>query len=297
VTGERVLVTGAAGLIGRALVPRLREASVEVHEVSRRASKSSNSHVADLSDTAAADALIRRVSPSMILHLAGGHGSTSHDLFVANVQTAVNVMNGAARLAVPPRVVLLGSSSEYGEPVGGPVSESSPTEPVNDYGRAKLEASDKARSIALVSGIRLCILRPFNVVSPQLPRTSALGNMRRQLVSGRGKSRAVRCGRLDVVRDFVPIETVVATLMRLLELDAWPAVLNVCSGAPVVLGDLLEAMARSIGVEVEVVLDPELTAIPAPESLVGDPTRLHELGVFCRPTSTQLAQLIMRGAS
>jgi nucleoside-diphosphate-sugar epimerase len=250
-----------------------------------------------LSDADAADALIRRVSPSTILHLAGGHRSTWHDLSVANVQTAVNVMNGAALLAVPPRVVLLGSSSEYGEPVGGRVSESSPTEPVNDYGRAKLEATGKARSIALVSGIRLCVLRPFNVVSPDLPVASALGNMRRQLVSGRGRSRAVRCGRLDVVRDFVPVEAVLAALMRLLELDAWPAVLNVCSGTPVILGDLLEAMARSIGVQLEVVLDPELAAIPAPEKLVGDPTLLHELGVFCRPTATQLAQLVMRGPS
>jgi nucleoside-diphosphate-sugar epimerase len=295
VSGERVLITGASGLIGRAIVPHLRDVGVEAHEVSRQAPESPRSHPVDLSDADAADALIRRISPSTIFHLAGGHGSSSRDLSAANVRTAVNVMNGAARLSLPPRVVLVGSSAEYA-PASGLVSESSPTDPVTEYGRVKLEASIKARTIAAAFGIPLCIVRPFNVVSPDLPAASALGNMRRQLASGRGKSRVVRCGRLDVVRDFVPAELVARTLMRLRELDAWPAVLNVCSGTPLVLGDLLEAMARSIDVQLEVVLDPELTAIPAPARLVGDPTRLRALGVICRPTVAQLAQLIMRGA-
>jgi nucleoside-diphosphate-sugar epimerase len=297
VTGERVLVTGAPGLIGRATVPRLREGRVEVHEVSRRVRESARSHAVDLTDTDAALELVGRVSPTVIIHLAGGHQPTSAGLHAANTQTAVNVMNGAVRLAVPPRVVLLGSSAEYGEPLGGVVSESSATEPVTQYGREKLEATTRAQMIAAASDIPICVVRPFNIVSPELPQASALGNMRRQLLSGRGRSRVVQCGRLDVVRDFVPIEAVVSTLLRLLEVDVWPVVLNVCSGTPVILGDLLEAMARSIDVELEVVLDPQLAAIPSAARLVGDPSRLRDFGVVCQPTVEELASQMMERAA
>jgi nucleoside-diphosphate-sugar epimerase len=249
----------------------------------------------DLTDPDAAAELVAGVSPTTIFHLAGGHRPSSEELHTTNVETAVNVMNGAASIPLPPRFVLLGSSAEYGAPAGGLVSESSPTVPVTEYGRVKLEATVKARGIAAASGVPLCVVRPFNIVSAELPVASALGNMRSQLLSGKGGRRIVRCGRVDVVRDFVPIGVVVNALVRMLELDAWPAVLNICSGVPIVLGDLLEAMARVIEVEVVVVSDPGLAEIPSAVRLVGDPVCLRELGIVCQPTAPALAQLVMRG--
>lgn len=290
---DRVLVTGASGLIGRGIFEHLRELQVDVHGVSRRAGESARSNAVDLSDPEAAATLVSRIAPNAIVHVAGGHVAGWEGLRAANVQTAVNVMNAAARLAVPPRVVLAGSSAEYGQPVSGLISESSPTEPVTDYGRVKLEATEQARTIAAASGIPLCVVRPFNIVSPDLPAASALGNMRRQLVDGKGGRRVVRCGRLDVVRDFVPLNVVLMTLSRLLEVDRWPTALNVCSGRAVILGDLLTSMAHAIDVEVQVEVEPELAAMAAADRIVGDPTRLHEMGVVCAPTLEFLAELMM----
>jgi nucleoside-diphosphate-sugar epimerase len=290
---ERLLVTGSSGLIGRALLPWLQEAQFEVDEVSRGAVESSHSSGVDLTDAVAASAVVDRVSPTTIIHLAGGHGTTVEALRAANVATAVNVIGAAARLKSRPRVILFGSSAEYGEPPAGLVTESSPTEPVTPYGRVKLEATAEAQRLAATAGIPMFLIRPFNIVSPDVPPASALGNIRRQLASGTERRRTVRCGRLDVVRDFVPIEAVVATVLRLLGRDDWPPILNVCSGNPVLLQELLAAMAHAIGVEPQVVPDPDLVAIPAANRLVGDPTRLRELGVVYQPTVMQLGQLMM----
>ncbi len=289
---DRVLVTGASGLIGRELVRRLRDLQVDVHEVSRRGHESKRSHAVDVSDRAAAATLVRDIAPSAIVHLAGGHADGWEALRAANVHTAVNVMNAAAQLAVPPRVVLAGSAAEYGA-VSRLISESSPTEPVSAYGRVKLEATTQARSVAAANGISLCVVRLFNIVSPDLPVTSALGNLRRQLLDGEGSRRVVRCGRLDVVRDFVPLNVVVTTFLLLLKLDRLPTVLDVCSGRAVVLGDLLTAMAHAIDVELQVEVEPRLAAMAAVDRIVGDPARLHELGVVCAPTLDFLAALMM----
>ncbi len=290
-----MLVTGSTGLIGTPLLSLLRELGFEAHGASRTATSSPLTHAADLSVAEDAVGLLARVSPAVVVHLAGGRErSTLHE---SNVAATLNVLEAVARLDPPPSVIAAGSAAEYGEPAGGVASESIPARPVTDYGRAKLAASNVAQKIAVASGLRLCIVRPFNIVSPDLPSTSALGNMRVQLLAEKGKHRVVRCGRLDVVRDFVPLEFVLEVLVRLLDLEKWPEILNVCSGVGIELESVLEAMADELGVDVSTVAVPELVAIPAADKIVGDATLLRRLGLVCEPTPRSLGYLLVGNAA
>jgi nucleoside-diphosphate-sugar epimerase len=289
----RVLVTGSSGLIGESLLESLRNQSVEAHGVSRTAVKAPLTHRADLSAPEETAALLARVKPSAIVHLAGGHQRDIGRLYESNVLTTVNLLQAAARLKSPPAFITTGSAAEYGEPAGGIASESASAHPVTEYGRAKLAASALAQSISVSAGARLCIVRPFNVVSPHLTSATALGNMREQLMAQTGRDRVVRCGRLDVLRDFVPVQFVVDVFSRLLDLDEWPRILNACSGTGIELGSVLRAAAERLDVQVRVVPVPELMNIPAAARIVGDPTRLHSLGLYCEPTAASLASLLI----
>jgi nucleoside-diphosphate-sugar epimerase len=290
---QRVLVTGSTGLIGEALVESLRDRPFEVHGVARTVRADSSTHRADLSVPAQVADLLDRVNPSVIVHLAGGRETDVARLYASNVLTTVNLLQAAARLESPPAFITVGSAAEYGEPAGGIASESDPAHPLTEYGRAKLAASALAQSLAGDAQIRLCIVRPFNVVSPHLPASTALGNMRQQLVTQQGKTRVVRCGRLDVVRDFVPLKFVVEVLSRLLDVDDWPRVLNVCSGTGIELGSVLHAMGVLVDAEVRPLAIPELTRIPAAARIVGDSSLLHGLGLHCEPTPELLARLMI----
>jgi nucleoside-diphosphate-sugar epimerase len=297
VSGARVLVTGSTGLIGAPLLRLLRDRGFEAHGVSRTASTGALTHRADLTSAETTAALVEHARPSAVIHLAGGRESTLDGLRESNVVPTVNLLHAAARLVPPPLVITTGSAAEYGEPVNGIASESDAPRPVTEYGRAKVEASTIARSIADASDIRLCIVRPFNIVAPDLPSASALGNMRRQLLEETGTRRVVRCGRLDVVRDFVPIEFVLETFVRLLELYEWPDLMNVCSGVGIELGCVLHAMAAELDVEVDAIPVPELVAIPAADTIVGDATVLHALGLACEPTAVSLARVLLGNTS
>lgn len=296
-TSGPVLVTGATGLLGSQVVPRLREAEVEVQCVSRSEEPSSLSHRADLSDAGAALEVVASISPRAILHLAGTQQGAPSQLHADNVLATANLMQAAARVEPRPAIVVVGSAAEYGAPMNGVVTERSPLRPVGEYGRTKAAASMRARELADRFDLRLCIARPFNVVSPALPETTALGNMRSQLVAQHTDVRTIRCGRLDVVRDFVPLEFVVDVLVGLFAVEQWPDVLNICTGVGIELGDLLHAMAAVVGANVDVSPVQELVEIAAPQQIVGDPALLGGFGFECWPTPRSLAAVMMADVS
>jgi nucleoside-diphosphate-sugar epimerase len=288
----RPLVTGATGLIGSSLLAALRRQGLDAHGVARSA-HGSGMHAADLRSASATGAVLGLVEPTTVVHLVGGHHPDPARLTELNAGTLSNVMQAAADLATVPMVIAVGSAAEYGEPADGVVSESSPTEPVSAYGRAKLAATSRAMELSEATGVPLCVVRPFNVVSPHLGADTALGNLRRQLLAQSGSRRVVRCGRLDIVRDFVPLDYVVEVLAAVAILPAPPAVLNVCSGTGILLEDVLHALAASLDASVTVESVPELTAIPAPERIVGDSRLLAQLGFSCRPTPASLASVLL----
>jgi nucleoside-diphosphate-sugar epimerase len=288
-----VLITGATGLIGQELMLTLRSFP-QIHTASRSASSLPGHHPCDLSRPEESFALVDRVRPAAVVHLAGGTSPSRHELYEKNVLSTVNLMNAVGRLPHPAYCIVAGSAAEYGDTSRPLIDEAAPLSPVSEYGRAKVAQTTLAASIARARGIPLTILRPFNVVSPWLPPSTALGNMRRQLLGSEGPERTVTCGRLDLVRDWVPLPALVEVILALLVRPAPDQVLNVCSGVGIPLGSILEAMAERLGVALRIVQTPELLAIPAAPRAVGDPTRLAQLtGIRIAATARGLAEILL----
>lgn len=280
----RVLVTGAGGVLGAALVPILRNRGHDVH--------GADSSAGDLADPDVAQRLVKAAAPDAVVHLAGGPGGDQDALHRSNVLTVQNVVAALGLAARPPHLVVIGSAAEYGEGGGEPIAEDAPLRPVSDYGRAKVAATTVAASLAGDLGIPLTVARPFNVVAPRPPIGTPLGNLSAQLLAQSGPVRVVRCGRLDVVRDFVPVGFVGEALAALVE-GRHLGNYNVCSGVGLALESVLAQMAALLGVEARPEPVPELVALPAADRVVGDPSRLAALGVRCEPTSRELARLCL----
>ena len=283
-----VLVTGASGLIGLELVPALRREGYEVVTASRRGA--GVDHHGDLAAPGEADVVVAATRPAALVHLAGGPAAEPDALWRNNVLATHHVLAAASRLRELPTCIIVGSAAEYGGGALERLSEERPARPVTDYGRAKAAQVLLARRLAAARDLPLTVLRPFNVVSRRLPETTALGNMRRQLLAGSGTRRRVECGRLDVVRDYVPAGAVVEAIRRVLERPQPGATINVCSGIGLELGRILDALARRLGVTAVPVVSPELEAMAAADRVVGDPTRLRALlGLVVEVSAESLA--------
>jgi nucleoside-diphosphate-sugar epimerase len=287
----RILVTGASGLIGSALVDRLRVESSFVATTSRGALDHPSHYQADLERRDEAAALVGQVEPDMIVHLAGVTAGERHQLYGANTLTTLNILSAVAERLHSANLVIAGSAAEYG--AGDDLlDETAPLRPLTDYGRAKAAATTLAEIVAGQRGLRLTIVRPFNVVSNRLPTSTALGNFRQQLLNQSGSRRSIRVGRLDVVRDFVPLHFVVEAI-SLLTLGGLEGTYNICSGVGITLGSILAEMARTLGVRTDIKASSELLAISGADRIVGNPAKLEHHGLRTCPTAASLAQLCL----
>jgi GDP-4-dehydro-6-deoxy-D-mannose reductase len=233
--------------------------------------------------------LVASVRPDVVVHLAGGKGAR---LYEQNVVCTRELMCALAAAAPRAHVIVAGSAAEYGPGVG--LSENAAQRPGTAYGRAKAAQTEVARGLASRHGLSLTVARPFNVVAPQPPRGSPLGDLLGQLRAA-GPRPELRCGRLELVRDYVDVRFVADVFACLAVSRPSVPVLNICSGTGATLGDILAELATRLGKRPTINADPELLADPAPPAVTGDPSLLcRTLGMSAAMDAGAVADALLR---
>ncbi|HEV8652806.1 MAG TPA: NAD-dependent epimerase/dehydratase family protein [Actinomycetes bacterium] len=204
--GERCLVTGASGFIGRALCQELTARGRAVRAVMRRPAEGPWEEQVSLDLAAGAPDPLGRARPDrleparpdrlggarpvpaelladveVVFHLAG----KVHDLAervpdeaayqAANVD-ATRALLAAAVAAGVPRFVFMSSRAVVGDTGRALADESAATPPATPYGRSKLEAERLVLAAGERHGMHVCNLRPALVYGP-----GAKGNLPRML--------------------------------------------------------------------------------------------------------------------
>jgi GDP-4-dehydro-6-deoxy-D-mannose reductase len=216
----------------------------------------------NLLDAEAARAAVAEASPDVVFHLAArAHVGESwrdpagflHD----NLAMAVNVLEAVRTAAPQATVVAVASSEVYGPPERLPIDETAPLRPQNPYAVSKASADLLAGFYADSHGLRVIRTRSFNHAGPGQEPTYAISSFARQVAAAEGRSVRIVTGNAHTRRDFTDVRDVVRAY-RLLAEHAEPGTYNVCSGRTASATELVAALARAAGVEVEHVVDPEL---------------------------------------
>ncbi len=172
-----VLVTGATGFLGRALLHRLSQRGCRIKVLARPGSEVqtlTHNYGAELvhgdimSPTAVGNAC---EETTHVFHLAGrgqsnitGHSAT--ETRRVNVDGTKLLAHCIAQLAARPRVVHLSTAAVHGDIKNGPGDEGSPFNASTTYELTKLEAELWLRNFADRAGIPLTVLRPCAIVGP-----------------------------------------------------------------------------------------------------------------------------------
>ncbi|HWH44517.1 MAG TPA: NAD(P)-dependent oxidoreductase [Thermoleophilaceae bacterium] len=276
---SRVLVTGASGFIGRRALAPLVEAGLEVHAVSRSAppedlAAAAEWHTADLLDPAAGPALLDRLRPERMLHLAwyAEHGrfwSSPENL--RWVESSLGLLR-AFEAAGGSRAVIAGSCAEYDwEGVDGPLAErSSPLRPATLYGTAKNALREVAEAWAPGAGVSLAWGRVFFLYGPGEHPDRLVASVARRLVAAEEAPTSEGSQR----RDFMHVDDV-AGAFAALTLSGVEGPVNIGTGEAVAVSEVVGAVARAAG-RPDLVRAGALETRPGePPLLVADATRLR----------------------
>lgn len=277
---RRVLVTGARGLIGRALVARLaaRWPGAALHGVDLAAPEQVAGEACDLADASAVRALVARLAPDVVFHAAGAVQAADEASFTARLATPTSVLVEALAAEAPAAALVVpGSAAEYGSlpPGHGRFAESDPAAPTSAYGRAKLEQTRVALEAA-GRGLDGRVARIFNLLGPGIPPSFLVGRVAAQVAAIRDGAAppVLALGALDPVRDFVDIRDACDALLAIAERGRRGRLYNVCSGLGRPVREVVTAMVRRAGLAVEIREDAAGSPRGALDASVGDPRRI-----------------------
>ena len=269
-----MLITGATGFAGRHLAAACAAAGDEVHELSRGTG-------CDLRDAAAAGAAVARCRPEVVYHLAarahvGASWNDPAGTLRDNVAISLNLFE-AVRTEAPEALVIAVASGElYGMPARLPADEETPLRPRNPYAVSKAATDLLAGFYADAHGLRVVRARAFNHAGPGQPPVYAISSFARQVAAGLEAREArvrVVTGNPDARRDYTDVRDVVRAY-RLLAARGEPGTFNVCSGRSASTRELVAALARGAGVEVEHAVEQSLVRAHDITEVRGDARRL-----------------------
>lgn len=165
----KLLVTGSSGFIGSAVVTHLRARGVEVHGLDNRPAPARaahpNDHLLDLTDQPAVDALLERVQPQQVVHLAARTDLSADSVakYHANVEGVIHLLRAVQRCGSVTRV--LWTSTQLVSQVGYRQAHTTDFQPDTSYGASKVVGERVVRGLD-GGGIEWAILRPTTVWGP-----------------------------------------------------------------------------------------------------------------------------------
>ncbi len=280
-----VLITGAAGMLGRKLTERLVEiGTLRARPIDRidlvdivegpTAGDICTVRVADLCELEAAEALLEPM-PEVIFHLAGvvsGEAETNFDKGMAVNIDGTRALFDALRLAEgTPRVVFTSSIAVFGAPFPDPIPDEFHLAPLTSYGTQKMVAEAlladySRRGFFDGVGIRL----PTISVRPGLPNAAASGFFSGIIREPLAGMPAVLPVSRTVRHSHASPRTAIGYMVHAAELDS--AVLGsrrnlTMPGVSVTVGEQIEALSRIAGPDAEALIvespDPTIAGIVA----------------------------------
>ncbi len=255
---DRILLTGAGGFVGRHLVPALRAAFPTAAVVATTTAPRDGTRALDVTDVDAVQRTVREVRPDACIHLAGiaavqaARGDPER-AWAVNLAGTLRLTRALQMEAPGCRFVFASSAEVYGRSfrTGTPLDETALLAPGNTYAATKAAADLAVGALALdrLDAVRL---RLFNHTGAGQSPDFAVAAFARQVarIEAGLQPPVMRVGALDPFRDFLDVADVCTAYIAAVTapLPEPGAILNIASGTPRRIGDVLDGLCRLAGI-------------------------------------------------
>ena len=252
---KTVIVTGAAGALGQAVIARLQGyCSYRVVATSRR-DGGVNGIRLDVRDRDRLESTIDSVKPDIVLHLAATFANDFDEAYSVNVAATKHLLDIVEQSARRTRVLVVGSAAEYGvvRSEENPIREDRILTPVSVYGLTKAWQTQLAGLYA-TRGVDVVVARIFNLAGPGLSERLFIGRLQKQIEEVlAGQKSAIELGPLSAIRDYVSTSEAADQILAIATRADAGRVYHVASGIPVTMRAILARYLTSNGLEASIV--------------------------------------------
>lgn len=260
---KKALITGSQGFVGHYLRRELEEHDYTVTGLDIQAGE--GVIMADLLDEDAVKHVIAQEQPDVIIHLAGqANVARSWDIpqktMELNVVAAINLMEAVRQEKPECRMVLVGSSDQYGNlgEAGKLVSETLATHPQTPYAVSKKAQEEMAGVYVKAYGLNISMTRSFNHAGAGQGKGFLISDFASGIVAvERGEQSCLKVGNLTAKRDFTHVRDVVRAYRMIAESGHAGEIYNVGSGITYSAQEILGKLCKLAQCPVPVEQDPK----------------------------------------
>jgi GDP-4-dehydro-6-deoxy-D-mannose reductase len=271
VTGP-ILVCGAGGFVAQHLIEHLLDQGDEpIAALGRRAERPSTLPAgveyvqADLGDAVATAAVIAKIRPGAVYQLAA-QSSVADSLvdplgtITNNVALQVNLLSALVDLGTQPRVLVIGSSEQYGlvRRDERPLPETTEFRPLNPYAVSKITQDLLGYQYCRTHRLPVIRARPFTHIGPgQAPRfvTPSFARQIARIETGLQPA-VLKVGNLTAERDITDVRDIVRGYRLLLRQGEPGEAYNLGSERLVTIQQMLDQLLALSRVDIQVERDP-----------------------------------------
>jgi GDP-4-dehydro-6-deoxy-D-mannose reductase len=240
----------------------------------------------ELADYESVRDMLAEVRPDYLFHLAA-QAIVQRALkdpeatLVNNLVGELNVLRAVQELDLPTRLLLIGSSEEYGHvsPEDLPVDEDTPFRPENPYAVSKVAQDMLGLQYFLTYKLPIIRVRPFNHIGPGQGEafvSSAFAHQVAAIEAGLQEP-VLRVGNLSAERDFTDVRDMVRAYYLAITQGEPGAVYNLGSGRATPISHILDTLLSLSTVDVRVEQDPARLRPADVPRIVCDPRRFQAL--------------------
>jgi len=289
---RKVLITGITGFAGSHLTEfLLKNEKAELHGIIRWRSKKDHIdhnldkltlHECDIKDYSSVLKTIKDVMPDVIYHLAAqSFVPTSwvlpSETLSTNIIGELNILESVRHLEINPRILIAGSSEEYGlvHEDEVPINENNPLRPLSPYAVSKVAQDLLGYQYYMSYGLNIIRTRGFNHTGPRRGEVFVCSDFARQIARIEAKltEPIIYTGALDSVRDFTDVRDMVRAYYMAVEKADPGEAYNICSGKGYKIREVIDILVDLAHVKVEIKQDQARVRPSDVPVLIGDSTK------------------------
>lgn len=273
---EKYLITGFSGFVSEHFLDHLASLpitaqvlGIDIHkpafDLKKYPSVQCRFQKADLLNKASLEKLLDTFQPDYVLHLASFSSVAFSwkqpvESFRNNTNIFLNLIETIRELAIPCRIISVGSSEEYGNVKKNdiPLSESQALNPISPYAVARVSQEMLSKVYVDSYGMDIILTRSFNHIGTRQRELFVIPSFARQLIDIKKhtKNKELSTGDTSIVRDFVDVRDVVRAYYLLFKKGKKGEIYNICSGKGHRLSQVIQSMAKLLKLKITQKVDP-----------------------------------------